>query len=93
LAIKGTTTVRKDAVASTRKVVRTEKTPRMSIHIVASLSLVHQHASLTFTPTTINWEYVMYYMLGLVLKCYELRTSQHKRLKVKALRPSKHYFP
>jgi hypothetical protein len=31
---------------------------------------------------------------GLVLKCYELRTRQHKkRLMVKALRPSKHYFP
>jgi hypothetical protein len=30
---------------------------------------------------------------GLVLKCYELRTRQHKTLKVKALRPSKHYLP
>jgi hypothetical protein len=30
---------------------------------------------------------------GLVLKCYELRTRQHKMLKVKALRPWKHYFP
>jgi hypothetical protein len=30
---------------------------------------------------------------GLVLKCYELRTRQHKILKVKALRLSKHYFP
>jgi hypothetical protein len=30
---------------------------------------------------------------GLVLKCYELRTRQHKILKVNALRPSKHYFP
>jgi hypothetical protein len=30
---------------------------------------------------------------GLVLKCYELRTRQHKMLKVKALHPSKHYFP
>jgi hypothetical protein len=29
----------------------------------------------------------------LVLKCYELRTRQHKMLKVKALCPSKHYFP
>jgi hypothetical protein len=30
----------------------------------------------------------------LVLKCYELRTRQHKkRLMVNALRPSKHYFP
>jgi hypothetical protein len=30
---------------------------------------------------------------GLVLKCYESRTRQHKMLKVKALRPSRHYFP
>jgi hypothetical protein len=30
---------------------------------------------------------------GLVLKCYELRTRQHKMLKVNALRLSKHYFP
>jgi hypothetical protein len=31
---------------------------------------------------------------GLVLKCYELRTRQHKkRLMVNDLRPSKHYFP
>jgi hypothetical protein len=30
---------------------------------------------------------------GLVLKCYELRTRQHKILMVKVLRPSKHYFP
>jgi hypothetical protein len=30
---------------------------------------------------------------GLVLKCYELRTRQHKTLMVKVLRPSKDYFP
>jgi hypothetical protein len=30
---------------------------------------------------------------GLVLKCYELRTRQHKMFNVNALRPSKHYFP
>jgi hypothetical protein len=29
---------------------------------------------------------------GLVLKCYELRTRQHRMLNVNALRPSKHYF-
>jgi hypothetical protein len=29
---------------------------------------------------------------GLVLKCYELRTRQHKMLNINALRPSKHYF-
>jgi hypothetical protein len=30
---------------------------------------------------------------GLVLKCFELRTRQHKMLNVNILRPSKHYFP
>jgi hypothetical protein len=31
---------------------------------------------------------------GLVLKCYELRTRQHRKmLIVKVLRPPKHYFP
>jgi hypothetical protein len=31
---------------------------------------------------------------GLVLKCYELRTRQHRKmLIIKVLRPSKHYFP
>jgi hypothetical protein len=29
---------------------------------------------------------------GLVLKCYELRTRQHKMLNINVLRPSKHYF-
>jgi hypothetical protein len=30
---------------------------------------------------------------GLVLKCYEIRTRQHKVLMVKDLHPSKHYLP
>jgi hypothetical protein len=29
---------------------------------------------------------------GLVLKCYESRTRQHKMLNIKVLRPSDHYF-
>jgi hypothetical protein len=29
---------------------------------------------------------------GLVIKCYESRTRQHKVLKVNIFRPSKHYF-
>jgi hypothetical protein len=33
------------------------------------------------------------YYWGLVLKCYELRTRQHKMLNNNALRPLKHYFP
>jgi hypothetical protein len=30
---------------------------------------------------------------GLVLKCYESRTRQHKMLNINALRPLKHYLP
>jgi hypothetical protein len=30
---------------------------------------------------------------GLVLKCFELRTRQHRMLNVNALRPLKHYLP
>jgi hypothetical protein len=30
---------------------------------------------------------------GLVLKCYELRTRQHKMLNINAFRPLKHYLP
>jgi exonuclease III len=30
---------------------------------------------------------------GLVLKCFELRTRQHKMLNINALRPLKHYLP
>jgi hypothetical protein len=38
--------------------------------------------------------YFHYYCSGLVLKCYELRTRQHKnRLMVNALHPLKHYSP
>jgi hypothetical protein len=35
----------------------------------------------------------MFVIVGLVLKCYELRTRQHKMLNIKPLRPSEHYFP
>jgi hypothetical protein len=36
--------------------------------------------------------YELFVCWGLVLKCFELRTRQHKVLNVKVLRPSKHYF-
>jgi hypothetical protein len=39
------------------------------------------------------WHHRLAHCWGLVLKCYELRTRQHKMLKVNALRPSTHYFP
>jgi hypothetical protein len=38
-------------------------------------------------------DYSFWSCWGLALKCYELRTRQHReRLMVNALRPSKHYF-
>jgi hypothetical protein len=39
------------------------------------------------------WTKTRLYCWGLVLKCYELRTRQHKVLNVNVLRPSKHCFP
>jgi hypothetical protein len=30
---------------------------------------------------------------GLVLKCYEIRTRQHKMSMINVIRPSKHYLP
>jgi hypothetical protein len=45
-------------------------------------SSLHQTASLV---VGVCW--------GLVLKCYELRTRQHKMLNINALRPLKHYLP
>jgi hypothetical protein len=45
-------------------------------------------------PTLFTKTVAKYLCWGLVLKCYELRTRQHrKKLIVNALRPSKHYFP
>jgi hypothetical protein len=38
-------------------------------------------------------EWSKYACWGLVLKCYELRTRQHKMLNINVLRPLKHYLP
>jgi hypothetical protein len=47
------------------------------------------------SPKTCVWvpKVFIYNVKGLVIKCYELRTRQHKMLNVNALRPSKHYIP
>jgi hypothetical protein len=50
-------------------------------HIKACYTILHSSLILDFF---ICW--------GLVLKCYELRTRQHKMLNIKVFRPSKHYF-
>jgi hypothetical protein len=42
----------------------------------------------------LKWgRYVLHDCWGLVLRCYELKTRQHRMLNAKALRPLKHYFP
>jgi hypothetical protein len=46
-------------------------------------------ASATCSPTN----YAEVHCWGLVLKCYELRTMQHKMLNINVLRPLKHYLP
>jgi hypothetical protein len=47
------------------------------------------------TPSATDIEEILKVMTcwGLVLKCYESRTRQHRVLSVNVLRPSKHYFP
>jgi hypothetical protein len=46
------------------------------------------------TPNAIVWLGVFICACwGLVLKCYELRTRQHKMLNINTLRPLKHYLP
>jgi hypothetical protein len=39
------------------------------------------------------WHRRLAHCWGLVLKCFELRTRQHKMLNINVLRPLKHYFP
>jgi hypothetical protein len=53
--------------------------------LVASRKLHHYFHAHKVVVVTSCW--------GLVLKCYDLRTRQHKVLNVNVLRPSKHYFP
>jgi hypothetical protein len=49
-------------------------------------------ASRQASPAARNEEETRYCTCwGLVLKCYELRTRQHKMLNVNVLRPLKHY--
>jgi hypothetical protein len=58
--------------------------------------LLRRHDEVQFFAEGCGSEYTVggHKCWGLVLKCYELRTRQHKnRLMVNALRPSKHYFP
>jgi hypothetical protein len=63
------------------------------------LKLIHHNQYIFLRGQTIQdcliwvFEYLHWCCWGLVLKCYELRTRQHKILNVNVLRPSKHYFP
>jgi hypothetical protein len=52
---------------------------------IRTLASAEDESDCQVTKDTICW--------GLVLKCYDLRTRQHKMLNVNVLRPSKHYFP
>jgi hypothetical protein len=62
------------------------KTPNypLPLHTLNTLS---QGKPPTHSVTPLCWCW------GLVLKCYELRTRQHKMLNINVLRPLKHYFP
>jgi hypothetical protein len=55
---------------------------KLNIHLDSRVTLAHNHS----IDYALCW--------GLVLKYYELRTRQHRKmLNVKVLRPPKHYFP
>jgi hypothetical protein len=58
-----------------------------------SCDIYTDHKSLKYIFTQKELNLRQRWCWGLVLKCYELRTRQHKMLNVKVLRPSKHYFP
>jgi hypothetical protein len=57
----------------------------MFVHVISHVSYASSFINICCYDEGMCW--------GLVLKCYELRTRQHKMLKVNALRHSKHYFP
>jgi hypothetical protein len=49
---------------------------------------------LVLKKNKVDWRMcVDYTCWGLVLKCFELRTRQHKILNINVLRPRKHYIP
>jgi hypothetical protein len=63
---------------------------------LTSIVWLQENTLVNLWKTKKMWTYVMHLhnCWGLVLKCYELRTRQHRKmLIVKVLRPPKHYFP
>jgi hypothetical protein len=75
----------------------------LSLETISMLFVIEieQHLSFPLDQKGIPVSCVVLFLLilvvttcwGLVLKCYELRTRQHRILNIKALCPSKHYFP
>jgi hypothetical protein len=60
------------------------------VYIMILAFLYFNHYS---TPLSYVLKHLKSNCWGLVLKCFELRTRQHKILNVNALHPSKHYLP
>jgi hypothetical protein len=50
------------------------------------------HQNITYLHIA-HYQFKIMLVLGTCSQLHELRTRQHKMLKVKALRPSKHYLP
>jgi hypothetical protein len=67
--------------------------PRHHVHHVVSYAPRNESNGPTMLYHTYNASFVLMCCWGLVLKCYELRTRQHKMLNINALRPLKHYLP
>jgi hypothetical protein len=65
-------------------VVSQKVMPDVYVLCAAVFNRIIRHADSTLI-ITYEWD-----CWGLVLKCYELRTRQHKMLNINALRPLKH---
>jgi hypothetical protein len=61
-----------------------------NVHYNSSYDAYDSHTMIASSSTVVHGRSRCW---GLVLKCYELRTRQHKTLMDKVLRPSEHYFP
>jgi hypothetical protein len=82
--VEGTT------MASINRITIELEPKKASEEVAAVAKLAKQKKNVTKALATRRGEASCW---GLVLKCYELRTRQHKVLNVNVLRPLKHYFP
>jgi hypothetical protein len=75
--------------------VNTSQREQYGITVHLFIGTGRSPVEITFMPLINNYKHDTNYhgCWGLVLKCFELRTRQHKMLNVNVLRPLKHYLP